>query len=183
MLGNSGPLALFSGMPVLYLLRHAKSTWENPDISDHDRPLNDRGRMAASLIGKWLRDTDPAADPASGTHAAPAVETWKLVAAELKTGPDVTSDRTLYLAGSSRLLSCLHKIEPATESCLMIAHNPDLHQLALSLSDDTESKGLRSLQKKFPTAGLAVLSFTGNWSELVPGRAILTDFIRPRDLA
>ncbi|MEQ8709934.1 MAG: histidine phosphatase family protein [Rhodospirillales bacterium] len=170
-------------MPVLYLLRHAKSTWENPEISDHDRPLNERGQLAAPLIGKWLRENAPALDQALVSSAERAVETWKLVAAELKTEPAVTIDRSLYLAGPNHLLDALRQVGPAAETCLLIAHNPDLQQLALSLSDDLQSKGRRSLQKKFPTAGLAVLSFPGCWSGLDSGGATLTDFIRPRDLA
>ena len=90
-------------MPVLYLLRHAKSTWENPDLSDHDRPLNERGRNAAPLIGKWLRDNAPALDLALVSSATRALETWKLVAAELKTRPAVTIDRSFYLAGQNQL--------------------------------------------------------------------------------
>jgi len=182
-LGNSYGQAICSDMPVLYLLRHAKSTWENPNLSDHDRPLNERGQNAAPLIGKWLRDNAPSLDQALVSSATRALETWKLVAAELKTRPAVTIDRSFYLAGQNQLLAALRTVDPAAETCLLIAHNPDLQQLALSLADDQQSKGRRSLQKKFPTAGLAVLSFHGDWSELDAGRARLADFIRPRDIA
>ncbi|MEQ9200168.1 MAG: histidine phosphatase family protein, partial [Rhodospirillales bacterium] len=103
-------------MPVLYLLRHAKSTWENPEISDHDRPLNERGQRAAPLIGKWLRENAPALDQALVSSAERAVETWKLVAAELKTEPAVTIDRSLYLAGPNHLLDALRQVGPAAET-------------------------------------------------------------------
>lgn len=170
-------------MPVLYLLRHAKSTWENAGLSDHDRPLNERGLHAAPMIGKWLRENAPSLDQALVSSARRAQETWELVAAELKSRPAVTIDRSFYLAGQHQLLAALRMVEPSAETCLMIAHNPDLQQLALSLSDDLQSKGRRSLQKKFPTAGLAVLSFHGTWSDLDTGSTRLTDFIRPRDIS
>lgn len=169
-------------MPVLYLLRHAKSSWGDASLGDHARPLNERGRSAAPAIGNWLRDHDCRIDLALVSTAVRAQETWQLVSACLKRAPEVSSEEGLYLCGSARLLNRLRQVEPDIPSCMLIAHNPDMQQLALTLAGSGNESDLADLRGKYPTGGLAVLSFAGNWRDLDRGSAILTDFIHPRAL-
>ena len=170
-------------MPVLYLLRHAKSSWNDASIGDHDRPLNDRGRKAAPAIGNWLRDHDCRIDHALVSTAVRARETWQLVSACLKRPPEASLEEGLYLCGAAVLLNRLRQVEPDITSCLLVAHNPDMQQLALTLAGSGNEGDLDALRGKYPTGGLAVLSFAGAWRNLDRGGAILTDFIRPRSLA
>lgn len=169
-------------MPELYLIRHAKSAWDNPSLADHDRPLNERGRKAAPVIGRWLRKNAPRFDHVLLSSAIRAVETWDLLSAELKRPPSAIPDKSLYLCGRDRLLEAVREIDPDHSTAALIAHNPDMHELSVRLAGKGRKKQLSLLEEKYPTCAVAVLSFAGDWRDLKRGKAELTDFIRPRDL-
>ena len=97
--------------------------------------------------------------------------------------PEASLGEGLYLCGAEVLLHRLRQVEPDITSCLLVAHNPDMQQLALTLAGSGNEGDLDALRGKYPTGGLAVLSFAGAWRNLDRGGAILTDFIRPRSLA
>jgi phosphohistidine phosphatase len=168
---------------VLYLLRHAKSAWDDPALADHDRPLNDRGRRAAPAMGNWLREHDCAVAQALVSTAERARQTWELVSARLKRPPEAAYERGLYLCGAQALLGRLRQVDADRPSCMLIAHNPDMQQLALTLAGNGDVDVLAAMRGKYPTAALAILSFAGSWRDLDRGCAVLTDFVRPKDLA
>lgn len=171
-------------MKRIYLLRHAKSSWDDPALNDFQRPLNTRGRKAAPRVGKLLKRRGWTPDLVLCSTAARAEETWELAAAELAAPPPVKHLKTLYLATPSQMLRAVQRIPPETASVMLVAHNPGIESLAVQLAGpDSKKKPLGRLREKFPTGALAAFDFDGeDWSALAPGRCRLTDFIVPRDL-
>jgi phosphohistidine phosphatase len=164
----------------ILLLRHAKSSWKDSSLADHDRPLAGRGRRAAKAICGHLRDegTEPALVLCS--TARRARETLQRIEPALGRGK-VRVERELYAASADALLERLRRLPDRIDSVLVIGHNPGLEQLALRLA--RPGAAVDALATKFPTGALATLELDGDsWRGLGPGSAELTAFVRPRDL-
>ena len=166
-------------MKTLYLLRHAKSSWDDPGLADHDRPLAPRGRRAAKAIAEHLgRDRIAPAlvlcSPARRTR-----ETLEAIAPAFGEEVPVEVERDLYGATAGELLERLRAVSDAVESVMLIGHNPSIQTLALNLAGGGE---LEAIELKYPTGALATLTFEGSWYELGSGAAELAAFVRPRDL-
>jgi phosphohistidine phosphatase len=162
----------------LYLLRHAKSSWKEPGLADHDRPLAPRGRRAAKAIGGHLREQGVEPELVLCSTARRARETLERIGLA-RHGAHVELE--LYGAGAGALLARLHEVPAAVPSVMLIGHNPGLQELALLLS--RSGPGVRELEAKFPTAALATLALPRpGWNALDSGTAKLIDFVRPRDL-
>ena len=170
-------------MKHLLLLRHAKSAWGDPSLADIDRPLAARGRKAAPQMGRELATRGWAPQTVLVSPARRARETWELVAAKLSEPPAAAFLRELYMASEEQLLATLRQTSRKTATLLMIGHNPGLEELARRLADtQSEATALAHLNEKFPTAALVRFKFDGEWAELGFGGALLTHFLRPRDL-
>lgn len=169
-------------MRTLTLLRHAKSSWDDPVQRDFDRPLNQKGRRAARTMGEHCRREGLVWDHAVASPAARCVETldafWEGYGQALKP----VWDRRIYLASCVNLLDVLHDVPAEAQNVLMCGHNPGLEDLVLMLTPDDGDAVRDELEEKFPTASLAVLEFEGSWSGLAARGARLTRFVRPRDL-
>ena len=164
----------------LYLLRHAKSSWKDERLADHDRPLARRGRRAAKAIGRHLREQGVDPELVLCSTATRARETLEGIEASLGRGA-VRIEPGLYGADSPELLALLHGISPHIRSAMVIGHNPSLEQLALLLA--RRGSAVQELEAKFPTGALATFAFRGSgWAALDHGTAELIGFIRPRDL-
>jgi phosphohistidine phosphatase len=168
-------------MKHLYLLRHAKSSWKDPGLADHDRPLAGRGRRAAQAIARHLREQGIEPELVLCSTARRARETLERIEPALGTGA-VRVERELYGADAGALLEQLRGVPDAVGSVLVIGHNPGLQRLALGLA--RPAPAVEELEAKYPTAGLAALVFEGSsWRDLDRGSAELVGFVRPRDLA
>lgn len=170
----------FRLMPCLHLLRHAKSSWDEPGLADHDRPLAPRGRRAAKLIAQHLewRGIEPElvlCSPAKRTR-----QTLTRISSAIGEGADVRIEPDLYGASAAELLSILNGIEGEPGSAMVIGHNPGIEDLAIQLA--RPGPELARLLHKFPTAALATLEFEGPWRELAPSGAALTSFVKPKEL-
>jgi phosphohistidine phosphatase len=164
----------------LYLLRHAKSSWKEPGLADHDRPLARRGRRAAKAIGRHLREQGVEPELVLCSTARRAGQTLEGIEPGLGRGA-VRVERKLYCARPADLLAGLHEIAPRVRSVMVIGHNPGIEELALLLA--RHGSKVRELEAKFPTGALATLAFRGpGWAALDRGTAELIEFIRPRDL-
>ena len=170
-------------MKLLYLLRHAKSSWDDPDLDDFDRPLNKRGRKAAKAMAVHFRDAGIAPETVLCSPAKRTRDTLKHLAPALNDAP-VQFDRRIYEASYQTLLLCLADLPSDVNSVLLIGHNPGLERLALYLmSDQGHGPGAARLQDKYPTGSLAVLSAPAeSWDGLKVGSCRLDDFVRPADL-
>jgi phosphohistidine phosphatase len=166
----------------LELLRHAKSSWDDPGLADRDRPLAPRGIKACDRLRKHIRKSGLAPDLVLCSPAARAVQTWEGIRAGLAVEHSVRIEDSLYAADADRLLARLNDVSEAAESVLLIGHNPALEELALVLAGDGEAEALRRMRSKFPTGGLASLTFDGAWRGLERGVGRLEAFVVPREL-
>jgi len=164
---------------TLLLLRHAKSSWVDPTLPDHDRPLASRGRRDAKRIAKHLTGLEFEPELVLCSSAVRTRETLELVRPALGNSKVLFEDG-LYGASSDELLARIRVVPDAVGSVMLIGHNPGLEQLALLLASSGDE--LRRLETKFPTAALATLAVETTWSRLAPGDAILTAYIVPKQL-
>jgi phosphohistidine phosphatase len=163
-------------MKRIYLLRHAKSSWKDASLRDHERPLAGRGRRAAKLIARHMREEGVAPELVLCSTAKRARQTLERIEPALGTR-SVKVEEGLYGAGKDELLARLRELPAAVGSVLVIGHNPGMQDLALLLA-----RSAPELEAKFPTAALATLEFSGKWPGLEPGAAELVGFVRPREL-
>jgi len=170
-------------MKQLFLLRHAKSSWDDPDMDDFDRPLNKRGRKAAKAMAAYLREAEIQPQSVLCSPAKRTRDTLKYLQPALGDAP-IQFDRRIYEASYQTLLHCLADVPAETESVLMIGHNPGLERLALYLmSDCGHGVGAARMVDKYPTGSLAVLlAPASDWASLKVGSCRLDDFVRPADL-
>lgn len=170
-------------MLTLSLLRHGKSSWDDPDLDDFDRPLAKRGAKAAAAMGRYLARENLKPDLVLCSSAVRARATLALVLPELGLpAPEVVYDDALYLATPAVLLGRLRKLDGAVKHVLLVGHNPGLHALALELTGDGNRRNISALATKFPTAGLAVIGIPGGrWDALRPASGRLERFVTPRE--
>ena len=168
-------------MKRLYLLRHAKSSWDDPTLADHDRPLAPRGRRAAKVMAEHLGRKGISPELVLCSPSRRTRQTLKRLAPALGKGADVQINPALYAAPEADLLEVLHEVPDEVESVMLIGHNPGIQDLALSIAG--AGSGIPRLRSKFPTAALATLELDGSWRELAPGSAELVSFVKPKQLS
>ncbi len=160
---------------TLLLLRHAKSSWEREAVSDHDRPLNPRGKKAAPRMGKLLRELGLVPD-AIVTSTANRAHATALLAADAAAfrGP-ILPDPSLYLASPDRYIIVASRARDEVEKLLLVGHNPGIELLVEQLTTRPEA---------MPTAALAVIDLPlTSWAELtLDTPCTLRHVYRPREL-
>ncbi len=170
-------------MRTLLLMRHAKSSWDEPGLADLDRPLAARGRQAAPLVARYLAKHGLIPDLVLGSPAQRVRETWALMAPLLGDRVDCKTLQSLYDAAPSRLLGAIRRTGGEVGTLMVIGHNPGLGALAQSLAGSGREDDLQRLRTKFPTAGVAVLAFEAErWADFTAGRGRLEKLVRPKDL-
>ncbi|HZU74183.1 MAG TPA: histidine phosphatase family protein [Acidimicrobiales bacterium] len=171
------------GVRTLYVLRHAKSSWDHPDLDDRQRPLSRRGQRDAKRVAKYLATRTP---PPALVLCSSALRTRQTLAAlegVLAPTTEVKIEDDVYGAMVDELIERLQGVAPAVDSVLLIGHNPGVGDLVLRLTGEADAGALALAEEKFPTGALATLSFTGPWAELAPGTARLDALVVPRQLA
>ena len=166
-------------MHTLYLLRHAKSSWDDPTLADRQRPLAPRGRRDAKRIADHLRRAGSEPELVLCSSATRTRETLELIRPALAEATVLVEDQ-LYGASSEELLARIHVVPDAIASVMLIGHNPGLHELALSVASTGDE--LERLEAKFPTAALATLALPKGWSQLAPADATLAAYVVPKQL-
>jgi len=164
----------------LLLLRHAKSSWADPGVRDHDRPLNDRGRHAATAMGNHLRKQGWIPDVVLCSSARRTCETATRL--ELPETTELVVEHDLYLADPDTVLHRIRAVDDRAQTVMVIGHNPTMHEVALNLVREGNKRALRSLGEKYPTGALAVIDFDGVWRALAPATGRLAAFETPRGL-
>ena len=164
----------------LYLLRHAKSDWDDPDLDDHERPLAPRGRRAAKAMARHLRDAEIHPSLVLCSSATRARQTLERVLPSLGDDVRIEVEDGLYTFDSDVVLRRLRRVPAANTSILIVGHNPALADLTETLAG--AGRDLGSRVAKFPTGAFAVLAVPVAWSRLRPGGAELVSFVAPRDL-
>lgn len=170
-------------MKKIVLLRHAKSSWADTSLDDHDRPLNARGKAAAPIIGEWLayRKHHPEMILCSSS-----VRTRETVTGMMQVVPGLPKpviERALYHASPGDLKQRLQDLPREVQSIMLVGHQPGLGSLARLLSNGRENRRCNRAFEHFPTAAAAVLSVDiEDWSSLTYGTAEFVDFAKPREL-
>jgi phosphohistidine phosphatase len=152
-------------------------------VADPDRPLARRGRKDAPAAGRWLQRTGQVPDLVLCSPARRARGTWELAGDKLDAEPQVTFDQRIYGATADTLLELARQTGSPIATLLIVGHEPALRELILALASaqpgDPGQDLLARVRVKFPTAAIAVLEFTGPWSNLSAGQARLAALARP----
>ena len=139
-------------MLQLTLIRHAKSSWDDPALSDFDRPLNKRGMKNAPLMGKIISKRGLVFDRIVASPAQRAITTARLIAGKLGfPEQDIQRRKELYDASMDALLACVHSLDNQYDSIALVAHNPGLTDLCNHLSGESIAN--------LPTCAVAVIEF------------------------
>ena len=161
-------------MLELLILRHAKSSWANPGMKDHQRPLNERGRQAAARMGRLMREQDLVPDLILSSDSTRTKETVRLCSETLNFNGPIRFENDLYHASCESLLAAAQNAGEA-KRVLLVAHNPGMEDLVELLGGKFEL---------FPTAALAYVKFEiDSWTDASgPLNAELTNLWRPKNL-
>ena len=166
-------------MKTLILTRHAKSSWGDLNLLDHERTLNDRGRESATIIGKWLATKGYIPDQIISSNAQRCLDTWEYISAELPNPPDASFHQRLYLAAPVTQYEALKQAKGDT--VLMLGHNPGIGQFAEDLLGPVTPDHPKF--QLYPTAATTVITFDiSDWSTPFMGTGTAVDFVVPRDL-
>jgi len=161
-------------MKTLLLMRHAKSSWDTPQQKDFDRPLNERGRRVAPLMGRYLRRQKIHPDLVLCSPAERAKETAGLFTAAAQLSGELRLDERIYDASVYTLLQVVSQVEDDASSVLMIGHNPGLEELILRLTGQI---------RRMPTAALASIQLDiERWADVREMSGRLDWIQRPKEL-
>jgi phosphohistidine phosphatase len=145
-------------MKTLLILRHAKSSWKEAELADHDRPLSKRGKRDAPRMGKLVRQEELAPDLILSSSAKRAHKTAQAVAEESGYAGEVQIVPELYAAGPEAYLEALHTLDDENSRVMVVGHNPGLEELVETLTGETVT---------LPTAALAQVALPiQRWQEL-----------------
>jgi phosphohistidine phosphatase len=165
----------------LWLLRHAKSSWTDPELDDPDRPLAPRGERAADRMRDYLDAQSIRPALVLCSSALRTRQTLARVLPALGSELEVRIERSLYTFEAAALLDRLGGVPEGVPSVMLVGHNPAIQDLALMLA--ALGNRLEGLARKYPTAALAEIVFpSGSWQDIGKTRGELTRFVVPREL-
>lgn len=160
-------------MKTLFVLRHAKSSWENRDSSDFDRQLNEQGLRTAPAMGEAIYKNRFEPSMILSSPARRARQTAVLIKQTALLESEIKYDERIYEASPLRLLQVLSEQDAALDSIMIVGHNPGLEGLIKILTGELQP---------MPTAALAVIDLdANNWSEITAESGKLRTVIRPKD--
>jgi len=172
-------------MRQLLLLRHAKSSRDDPKLPDRDRPLNPRGQRAAAAMRRAMRRLGLEPDLVLVSPARRTLETLEALEPWDET-PLIEPTEALYLGSTAQLLNVLHGVPDVVRSVLLIGHNPGLHELATLLSGAPDKApahdAAHRMAESFPTGALAEFTIPAAWWGLEPGGGRLIRFLTPHEV-
>src|SRR6516162_4824785 len=164
----------------LFVLRHAKSSWDDPGLDDHERPLAPRGRRAVEALALYLRARDIHPELVLCSSSRRTRETLDGIAV----GGEHVIEPMLYAASAEEVIDRLRELPESVSSAMIIGHNPSVQMLVLRLTrrdaDGSADPERDEVKAKFPTGALATLAIDCDWSALAPGCARLEAFTSPK---
>lgn len=168
-------------MRTLILFRHAKSSWDLPELKDFDRPLNARGQDAAPRMAAYIAENDHLPDHIICSAARRARETLDLALPFWKPPPTIDYADALYHASPQRLLAVTRGAPDTASKLMIVGHNPGLEAFADKITGRGDKTLRLAMANKFPTAAIAAITFDERgWKSIVPGDGHLTLFITPK---
>jgi len=167
---------------TLFLLRHAKSSWDSPAASDFDRPLASRGEKAARLMGGWMKTQGILPELIVCSPALRAQQTAMIVAEQLQLPQDTISyDERIYMADSDTLLDILTELPARLINIMLVGHNPGFDDLLMDLCG--EDLPLSGSGKLMTTATLACIQLPAETAQALKGNSRLIEIIRPKEIS
>ena len=162
-------------MKTVLFMRHAKSSWKDMTLADHDRPLNRRGREAAPLMGDWLAGLDLFPEIILCSSAKRAKQTVKYLLHTLPFEGDVRFTRNLYHSGPHAYLEELQQLDEGIEIVMIVGHNPGMEYALEEFTGEWE---------RMPTAAIAYITFDlTDWREIsVDESGMLKSVWRPKEI-
>lgn len=161
-------------MKRLYVLRHAKSSWDNASLADYDRPLNERGVETAPFMGRLMKQRGQVADTVLSSPAARAKMTAKLVSEAAGIRSPIIFDERIYEAGPQTLVKVLSDVDGDVNSAMVVGHNPGMEGLIRFLTGDIAA---------MPTAALAVIDLDiEEWIQIDHRSGTLVEVLRPKEI-
>lgn len=161
-------------MKHLTLVRHAKSSWNHPELDDFDRPLNERGKHDAPMMAKLLVQKKVLPDLIISSPAKRAIKTARIIAKEIGYPKDkIELNSTIYEANVLALLNVIHGINDKFKYAMLFGHNPGFNDLGylLTLHD----------VGNIPTCGILAMEFTiSSWKEVAKGNGRFVSFDFPK---
>ena len=159
----------------LLVLRHAKSSWKDPDLEDHERPLNRRGQRDAARMGRLLREQDVLPEVTLCSTAVRARRTLELALDAAGWSCELHFSPALYAASPAGILGVVGELPARVGRALVVGHNPGLEDLVRDLTNE---------EVTLPTAALCRLDCEcDGWAELAPGlRVLLSGLWKPKEL-
>ncbi|MBF0421425.1 MAG: histidine phosphatase family protein [Magnetococcales bacterium] len=165
----------------LLIMRHAKSSWDNPDLSDYQRPLANRGLRDAPKMGRWMRSAGHIPDHVVASPAQRAQHTASLVCQSLGLAEEAIEwNPAIYNADLKDLLEVLSKVPERFNLTLLIGHNPGLEFLLTYLGGRTSD--VSADQELIKTASLALLKLPSDWTKLTPGCGTVMWVRHPKEI-
>ena len=163
----------------LYIMRHAKSDWSGPQISDFDRPINKRGTRNAIRIGGWMNENNHTPQKIISSPALRAKETIELVTEQISKFnlEDLTYEDELYLAGFTQLIEFINTYKDKVQSLMLVGHNPGIENLVNYLCDRSGDK-----ETIVTTANLFIFKFSSDSFDTAVDIIELVEAIKPREL-
>ena len=159
-------------MKNLYLLRHAKSSWDDFALKDVDRPLSTRGIQDADLMGNFFKSKRRGLDLVVSSPSRRTKETLNHFFN--KTTQNIIFDETIYHSSEQNIYSVLKHIEEDIKSLMIVGHNPSMHEFSESFSGQ--------FIEKFSTCGLASFEFDDEWANVCEDSGTLIEFKIPSEL-
>ena len=170
-------------MKRLTLLRHAKSSWDDPSLDDFNRPLNARGWKAARRMGRELKHRGMRFDLVLASTAARVRETIDGLEEKFKFDAPVRFEPRIYGAGADALLSLVRALPQSTRSPLLVGHNPGIEQLLVELARDDDGGLRRRVAEKYPAGALAVVELPAHdWTDVGRASGQIVELILPKEL-
>jgi phosphohistidine phosphatase len=161
-------------MKTLYIVRHAKSSWDNPGLKDEERPLLESGRDKTRLVIHYLVEKLITVDKIISSHAVRAYETAKMFAESLQYPADqIEVNENLYMGNTDEMIEMLLKLQDDIASVMVVGHNPEMTDFANQfLKDEIDT---------LPTSGVVCVEFkTDYWVEILDAKKKTKFVIYPK---
>ncbi len=159
-------------MKKLFIIRHAKSDWEDSSLDDFDRPINKKGEKNAPFMGQILANKNIKPDLIISSPALRAITTAQLIAKEVNYEKNITPNQYIYEAYVTSLQEIIEYIHDSNETVFLVGHNPGVSALAYMLCD---------LKENLPTCSIVEIEFNCNsWMDASKGNSKLVSYDYPK---
>ncbi len=163
-------------MKTVSILRHAKSSWDNPLLEDFDRPIISKGLKRTARICDFIKQQDIFPDIVVSSPALRAMQTAEIVIENLKIKSSVKTMDAFYPGHAKAFFNQLKQADDVYSHIMIIGHNPGLSEFACNILNSNEASWI-------PTSGLVVVNFDCRcWNQIAMGNGMLVHFIKPKEL-